>query len=94
MGTTADIQARESLGNILRSSLMDEFNTLLHSKFKMTKSNVLAATATSMSRKQFESKELHHAIQNLFGPLTTKLHSTKQDVYEILNIRWKVSQGN
>jgi hypothetical protein len=58
-----DTQARESLGNIMRSSLMEGFNTLSKSKSMIAKNNVLAATATSMSRKQSESKEFQHAIQ-------------------------------
>jgi hypothetical protein len=86
-------QARESIENILRSSLMEGFNTLLNLKSKKTESNVLAATAALMPWKQFKSKELHRAIQNSFGSLATKLHSTNQDVCEILNIGWKVSQG-
>jgi hypothetical protein len=85
--------ASESLGNILRLSLMEGSNTLSNSKSKITENNLLAATATLMSRKPFESKELQHAIQNSLGTLTTKLCSTRQDVCKIVNIGWKESQG-
>ncbi len=88
-----DTRAGESLGNILRSSLMEGFDTLSNSKSKISENNVLAATATSMSRKQFESKELQHAIWLSLGTLSTKLRSTKMDVCKILNIGWKESQA-
>jgi hypothetical protein len=74
--------------------LIEGLDTLSKAKSKISEDNVLAATAASMSRKQFNSKELQHAIQLSLGSLTTKLRSTKQDVCKILNIRWKESQGN
>jgi hypothetical protein len=81
-----DTRARVSLGIIVRTSLIEGLDTLSKSTSKTSEDNVLAAMAPSMSRKQFESKELQHAIQLSFGSLTTKLGSTKQDVCEILNI--------
>ncbi len=74
-----DTRARESLGSILRTLLIEGLDNLLKSKSKTSEDNVLAATATSMSRKQFESKELQYAIQLSLWSLTTKLRSTKQD---------------
>jgi hypothetical protein len=88
-----DTRARESLGNILRTSLIEGLENLSKAKSKISEDNVLAATATSMSRKQFESEELQHAIQLSLRSLTTKLRSTKQDVSKILNIGRKESQG-
>ncbi len=88
-----DTRARESLGNILRTSLIEGLDTLSKSKSKISEDNVLAAMATSMSRKQFESEELQHEIQLSLRSLNTKLHSAKQDVCKILNIRQKESQG-
>jgi hypothetical protein len=88
-----DTRARESLRNILRTSLIEGLDTLLKSKSKISENNVLAATAASMSRKQFKPEELQHAIQLSFVSLTAKLLSTKQDVFKILNIGWKESQG-
>ncbi len=88
-----DTRARVSLGNIVRTLSIEGLDTLSKSKSKTSEDNVLAATAASMSRKQFKSEELQHAIQLSLGSLTTKLHSMKQDVCKILNIRWKESQG-
>ncbi len=64
-----DTRARVSLGNIMRTSLIEGLDTLSKSKPKTSEDNVLAATAASMSRKQFESKELQHAIQFALGLL-------------------------
>jgi hypothetical protein len=55
-----DTRARVSLGNIVRTSLIEGLDTLSKAKSKTSEDNVLAATAASMSRKQFESKELQH----------------------------------
>ncbi len=88
-----DTRARESLGIILRTLLIEGIDNLSKAKSKISEDNVLAAMATSMSRKQFDSKELQHSIQLSLGSLTTKLRSTKQDVHKILNIGRKESQG-
>jgi hypothetical protein len=88
-----DTRARVSLGNIVRTLFIEGLDTLSKPKSKTSEDNVLAATAASMSRKQFESEELQHAIQLSLGTLTTKLCSTKQYVCKILNIRRKESQG-
>ncbi len=86
-----DTRARESLGNILRTLLIERLDTLLTVMSKISEDNVLSAMAASMLRKQF--KRLPHAIQLSLGSLTTKLRSTKQDAHKILNIGWKESQG-
>jgi hypothetical protein len=52
-----------SLGNIVRTLLIEGLDTLSKSKSKTSEDNVLAAMAASMWRKQFESEELQHAIQ-------------------------------
>ncbi len=84
---------RESVGNTLRTSLIEGLDNLSKAKSKISEDNVLAAMAASMSRKQFKSEELQHATQLSLGSLTTKLRSTKQDVCKTLNIGWKESQG-
>ncbi len=43
-----DTRARESLGNILRTLLVEGLDTLLKSKSKTSEDNVLAATTTSV----------------------------------------------
>jgi hypothetical protein len=78
-----DTRERVSLGNIVSTLLIEELDTLSKAKSKTSEENVLAAMAASMLRKQFKSKELQHAIQLSLGSLTTKLHSTKQDVCKI-----------
>ncbi len=88
-----DTRARVSLGNIVRTSLIEGIDTLSKAKSKTSEDNVLAVMAASMSRKQFKSKELQHAIQLSLGSLTMKLRSTKQDVCNILKIGRKESQG-
>jgi hypothetical protein len=80
-----DTRARVSLRNIMRTSLIVGLDTLSKSKSKTSEDNVLAAIAASMSRKQFESEELQHAIQLSLWSLTTKLRSTKQDVCKIVH---------
>ncbi len=57
-----DTRAKESLRNILTTSLIEGLDTLSKSKSKISEDNVLAAMAASMSRKQFESEELWHEI--------------------------------
>jgi hypothetical protein len=88
-----DTRARESLGNILRTSLIEGLDTLSRSKSKISEDNVLAAMAASMSRKQFDNEELQHKIQLSLRSLNTKLRSAKQDVCKILNVGRKESQG-
>ncbi len=82
-----DTRARESLGNILRTSLIEGLENLLKVKSKISEDIVLAATAASMTRKQFKSEKLQHAIKLSLGSLTTKLHSTKQDVHKNIEHR-------
>ncbi len=73
--------------------MIEGLDNLLKAKSKISEDNVLAATAASISREQFESEEFQHAIQLSLGSLTTKLRSMKQGICKILNIGWKESQG-
>ena len=82
-------RAMASLGSVLKDSVIQGINTLQSTKSTISEDNAMSATTSRLSWQTWVSEADMHAGQRFFGPPTTKLRSTGQDVGALLGGRGK-----